>query len=371
MINSSSKGEEFNSFTIQGIKSIDIGPLLKFDTINIAESLIQVSGTFTGSIYLAVNDFNGDPTTYSTVETITEPGNTNHTVGATEKYAAIVTSNDFISEDGVNIYITAVKKSVSGIDESLYQGVWDATTGLGSLPTPAVENNGFWYDVVVADGIYLIGDIVRSDSVSWNRIPGCELSDLEIKTKYENNANTNDFDDSEKAKLATVDENANNYTLPSDVVKSTGNTADLDMGAYDLIAKRVVALEQFFIDSTNDPHLYLRHTGVNDLHLGIDSSSDKDIVFGQGAMVGGNRIFRVDRGTGFFHIIRELLAESNIYANSTELVLTENIVDDIDMNGFRLKGAGFDEYADNAAAITGGLAVGDQYRTGDISKVVH
>lgn len=32
---------------------------------------------------------------------------------------------------------------------------------------------------------------------------------------------------------------------------------------------------------------------------------------------------------------------------------------------------GAPEYADNAAAITGGLAVGQVYRTGDILKIVH
>lgn len=29
------------------------------------------------------------------------------------------------------------------------------------------------------------------------------------------------------------------------------------------------------------------------------------------------------------------------------------------------------EYADNAAAVTGGLNVGDIYRTGDVLKIVH
>lgn len=29
------------------------------------------------------------------------------------------------------------------------------------------------------------------------------------------------------------------------------------------------------------------------------------------------------------------------------------------------------EFADNAAALTGGLTVGDRYRTGDLLKVVH
>lgn len=32
---------------------------------------------------------------------------------------------------------------------------------------------------------------------------------------------------------------------------------------------------------------------------------------------------------------------------------------------------GIVEYADNAAAITGGLVVGQRYRTGDLLKIVH
>jgi hypothetical protein len=36
-----------------------------------------------------------------------------------------------------------------------------------------------------------------------------------------------------------------------------------------------------------------------------------------------------------------------------------------------LKSTGILEYADNTAALSGGLVIGDFYRTGDLSKIVH
>jgi hypothetical protein len=40
-------------------------------------------------------------------------------------------------------------------------------------------------------------------------------TDAEIKTKYESNSDTNAYTDSEKTKLAGIDDNANNYSLPN------------------------------------------------------------------------------------------------------------------------------------------------------------
>jgi hypothetical protein len=40
-------------------------------------------------------------------------------------------------------------------------------------------------------------------------------TDAEIKTKYESNSDTNAYTDAEKTKLAGIDDNANNYSLPN------------------------------------------------------------------------------------------------------------------------------------------------------------
>ena len=67
--------------------------------------------------------------------------------------------------------------------------------------------------------------------------PDSVLSDPEVKTAYENNANTNEFSDAEESKLAGIATSANNYSHPNHTgdVTSTGDGATV-------IANNVVTL---------------------------------------------------------------------------------------------------------------------------------
>jgi len=67
----------------------------------------------------------------------------------------------------------------------------------------------------------------RDVATDGTKLDGIEASatadqtDAEIKTGYENNADTNAFTDTLKNKLDGVDDNANNYSLPASVVHET------------------------------------------------------------------------------------------------------------------------------------------------------
>jgi len=66
------------------------------------------------------------------------------------------------------------------------------------------------------------------------------------------------------------------------------------------------------------------------------------------------------------HIRSVILGGANITSDADDTAYTKNLK----VLG-NLKATGISEYADNATAITGGLAVGDFYRTGDLLKIVH
>jgi len=174
-------------------------------------------------------------------------------------------------------------------------------------------------------------------------------------------------------------------------VRYINNIADLDMGNYKI---KIGNIEVF--ESTHRGDM-LRITNPNNTGLGgiqVGNSGSKLWNFmGDSASCGvyndaNNQWTYRTFATGetyFYYLgnarlvttatginITGILASSGVMkANNTETVLTENIVDDIEMNGFYLKEVGSDEHADNAAAITAGLTVGDIYRTGDILKIVH
>jgi hypothetical protein len=48
-----------------------------------------------------------------------------------------------------------------------------------------------------------------------------------------------------------------------------------------------------------------------------------------------------------------------------------NDVEKLETTSTGIKISGVSEYADNTAAIAGGLTTGDVYRTGDLLKIVH
>jgi len=53
------------------------------------------------------------------------------------------------------------------------------------------------------------------------------------------------------------------------------------------------------------------------------------------------------------------------------VVLYNNDVEKLRTIGSGIRISGVSEYADNTAALAGGLVVGDVYRTGDDLKIVH
>jgi len=93
---------------------------------------------------------------------------------------------------------------------------------------------------------------------------------------------------------------------------------------------------------------------------------------------GGNS-FISDQGTGKLKVLAsqfdiinagntEFMAE---FIENAEVKLYHNNSKKFETTSTGIKVTGVSEYADNAAAIAGGLTTGDVYRTGDLLKIVH
>ena len=93
----------------------------------------------------------------------------------------------------------------------------------------------------------------------------------------------------------------------------------------------------------------------------------------------GSNSFIADTGTGKLKVLAsqfdvinaantEFMAE---FIENAEVRLYHNNSKKFETTSTGIKISGVSEYADNAAAIAGGLTTGDVYRTGDLLKIVH
>ena len=101
----------------------------------------------------------------------------------------------------------------------------------------------------------------------------------------------------------------------------------------------------------------------NDLEIYHDGTNSYIAETGTGGLRINSNQFRVSNNTG---------NEVMILANENgEVSLYHNNVKKLDTRTTGIRITGISEYADNAAAIAGGLTTGDVYRTGDLLKIVH
>ena len=119
-----------------------------------------------------------------------------------------------------NDYTTAEKNKLAGLESSLFKGKFPTITALNLI----IGESGAYAYVGTAgqkDVSYLWDD----DDSKWelNQSPSTAETPTSVKTKYESNPDTNAFTDSEKTKLAGL----NNFD-PSAINTALGNKVDKD-----------------------------------------------------------------------------------------------------------------------------------------------
>ena len=132
------------------------------------------------------------------------------------------------------------------------------------------------------------------------------------------------------------------------------------------------ATEYFRLDGGSVTNQFLKTVKLYDnVPLWIGDNNDLQIYHD------GSNSYIKDAGTGDLKIlgadIEISTAGGNKYfsgaANVAKLYHTNN--EKLATTSTGIKISGVSEYADNTAAIAGGLTTGDVYRTGDLLKIVH
>lgn len=93
----------------------------------------------------------------------------------------------------------------------------------------------------------------------------------------------------------------------------------------------------------------------------------------------GSHSYIKDTGTGVLKLLGSGVTIQNaagsenmaVFTENDTVILYNNGVEKLRTIGSGVKISGVSEYADNTAAIAGGLTTGDVYRTGDLLKIVH
>ncbi|RLA80308.1 MAG: hypothetical protein DRG78_11225 [Epsilonproteobacteria bacterium] len=177
-------------------------------------------------------------------------------------------------------FTTGEKTKLAALVSSHYKGIFT------NLPNLQAVTDGIEGDYADVDGG--VGQEVtryvwdENDSV-WMEQAGASsaLTDEQVKTQYENNADTNVLSDAmktdvlnidqvfssaEQAKLITVEDNANNYTLPFDVVQDSdynhsdenystaeqSKLAGMDANANNYVLPADVVQDASYVQTEND-----------------------------------------------------------------------------------------------------------------------
>lgn len=161
----------------------------------------------------------------------------------------------------------------------------DSTRNLGSSASRFA--NGYIDDLEITNDIVVVGTVdgrdIASDGTKLDGIESgatADQTDAEIKTAYENNADTNAFTDAEKTKLGTVESNA---TAPDDTAfASSWNGVTVDAptknAVHDALASRSISFGFLVSGEDGTAKLKMNYAGaINSLDDLYCSSGSIDI----------------------------------------------------------------------------------------------
>lgn len=185
--------------------------------------------------------------------------------------AAIKTSYE--SNENTNAYTDAEKSKLAGLESSKYLGLFVDVAALETAhPAPAA---GSYADVDAGAEAEVSRYIWDASDASWTQQLGAANAETaaSVKTKYEENPDTNAFTDSEKSKLAGIaasaTANATNAEL-RDRATHTGSQAASTISDFEsaVAAASSVAANTAHAASASNPH------GVTKAQVGLGSANN-------------------------------------------------------------------------------------------------
>lgn len=319
------------------------GPITTTGTIGISQASTSTDG------YISSTDWN----TFNNKQSTSEKG-------VADGYAPL---------DGNN-KVPAVHLPDSLVGAVVYQGTWDATNNNPELPDPAADNNGHYY--IVSDaGTYLgityaVGDWVISNGIGWEKVDntqdvnsvfGRQGNITALETDY-----AEFYDANVQSNWSETDTNSDAFILnkPTTITQEqadeiTANTIKTSFPGFGTTAGTALegntVIPAAYTDADVDVHLNTSAAGDDEVLSW--TGSDYAWVSQSSGSIGGSG---VPTQMAIFDSTSAITSTQAVVVNGSSQIIMDVL-------------RGSDSYADDTAALAGGVPYGGLYRTGSIVKI--
>jgi hypothetical protein len=268
--------------------------------------------------------------------------------------------------DGNN-KVPAVHLPDSLVGAVVYQGTWNALTNIPTLPTPAAGNNGHYY-IVSDPGTYLgityaVGDWAISNGIAWEKVDNTQDVNSVFGRQGDVVANASDYS-------AFYDANVqSNWTETNSASDAfiLNKPATITQAQADEIAANTIKTSFPGFGTTvgtaleGNTVIPAAYTDADvDAHLNTSAAGNNEVL----SWTGSDYEWVVQSGGASGTSTQMAIFDSTSTITSTGAVVV-NGSSQIIMDVLR----GSDSYADDTAALAGGVPYGGLYRTGSIVKI--
>jgi hypothetical protein len=268
--------------------------------------------------------------------------------------------------DGNN-KVPAVHLPDSLVGAVVYQGTWNALTNIPTLPTPAAGNNGHYY-IVSDPGTYLgityaVGDWAISNGIAWEKVDNTQDVNSVFGRQGDVVANASDYS-------AFYDANVqSNWTETNSASDAfiLNKPATITQAQADEIAANTTKTSFPGFGTTvgtaleGNTVIPAAYTNADvDAHLNTSAAGNNEVL----SWTGSDYEWVVQSGGASGTSTQMAIFDSTSTITSTGAVVV-NGSSQIIMDVLR----GSDSYADDTAALAGGVPYGGLYRTGSIVKI--
>lgn len=194
----------------------DTDPLIQgFNTAGVLVFEIYGNGNINTSGLFNSRDIGNDGLKLDTIES-----------GATNDQTPIEIKTAYEANSNTNEFSDSEKSKLASLEGSKFLGQYVSLNALQTAhPSPAVGSYANVDAGVGTDVKRYIWDSDDSSYVEQGAVNNA-LTDAEIKTQYENNANTNAFTDTEKTKLSGIETNATTDQTDNEIKTAYENNAN-------------------------------------------------------------------------------------------------------------------------------------------------
>jgi hypothetical protein len=254
----------------------------------------------------------------------------------------------------------------------IYQGTWDANNNIPELPTPAADNNGHYYivsDAGTYSGItYAVGDWIISNGIAWEKVDNTQDVNSVFGRQGNIVAVSSDYaefyDANVQSDWSVVDTTSDAFILnkpatitqeqANEIAANTIKTSFPGFGTTEGTAlEGNTVIPAAYTNADVDAHLNTTAAGDNEVLSWTGADYAWVAQSGGGGGIGGSG---VDTQMAIFDSTSTITSTQALAVNSSSQIIMDVL-------------RGSDSYADDTAALAGGVPYGGLYRTDSIVKI--